>query len=922
MSDAPASEDVSLESLVAEVADDFLARQRRGERPGVEEYTARHPEHATVIGEVLAALRVVGLSGAPGTPPPEMLAAGGELAVGELGDFHLVREVGRGGMGVVYEAEQLSLGRRVALKVLPFAATLDPRQFQRFRNEARAAAHLHHTNIVPVFGTGCERGVHFYAMQFIDGLTLAEVIRGLRPEPPGGGGPGVAPLPDTLAVAGLSTDRSARRPEFFRTVARLGLQAAEALEYAHQEGIVHRDVKPANLLVDAKGNLWVTDFGLARLQSDTGLTVSGDLVGTLRYMSPEQASGSPAAVDHRTDVYSLGATLYELLTLSPAFDGRDRQDLLRRITSEEPRPPRRLDPAVPAELQVIVLKALEKKADARYATAGALADDLRRFLEHKPIRARRPSRLERARKWAARHRPVVWSAAGALLVALAAVAGCVGWVVRDRAARQARTAADVAAAVQEAQRCRSDGNWPEALAAVKQAEALLKGGADEPELAGRVQALLRELTEEEADRRLVAALEEIRLRQAAVNEREGRFALEEAVPEYRRAFADYGLRSEAVAPEAAAELLRRRNPPVRDTILAALDHWLLLARYQRAPEAGWLGRVLAAADPDPWRQAVRAARDRNDRQALEKLAREVDVVSQPPQALFVLECGLRQRGATEAAMELLRRAQEAFPGDFWINHDLGVALLDCQPRSEEAVRFLMIAVALRPDSPKVRLNLGAALWRKGDLDEAIATFWKVTERNPESAEAHGKLGDALVTRGRFDEAITEFRKAIGMKPDYADAYADLGNALWRQHRGDEAVAAFRKAVELKPGWAEAHTNLGAALVAGGRLDEATAPILRAVELKPDSAEAHHALGNLFARKGRLAEAVAAYRRAIELKPDYAEAHCDLGLALRRQGEFTQALAALKRGHELGSRRPDWPYPSARWVAECQRLVGP
>jgi serine/threonine protein kinase/Flp pilus assembly protein TadD len=798
MSDTSAHDGLSLESLVAEVADEFLARQRRGERPAVEEYTARHPEHAAVIGEVLAALRVVGLSGASGTPAAELLLAGGEPALGELGDYRIIREVGRGGMGVVYEAEQISLGRRVALKVLPFAATLDPRQFQRFRNEARAAAHLHHTNIVPVFGIGCERGVHFYAMQFIDGRTLAEVIAGWRPEPAG-----VAPAPDTPAVAGLSTERSGRLPEFFRTIARLAMQAAEALEHAHQEGVVHRDIKPANLLVDAAGHLWVTDFGLARLQSETGLTVSGDLVGTLRYMSPEQAAGSPAAVDHRTDVYSLGATLYELLALRPVFDGRDRQELLRRIASEEPRPPRRLNPAVPAELQVIVLKALEKEPRARYATAQELADDLRRYLEDRPIRARRPSRLERARKWARRHRPAVWSAVAALLVTLAVLAGCVGWVVRDRAARQARVAADVGAAVDEAQRSQREGKWQPAQAAVQRAEALLQGGADEPELAGRVQGLRRELAEEDADRRLVARLEEIRLLQSDVDVTENRFDYERALPEYRQAFGEFGLRPDAVRPEEAAARLRRRPPAVLGTLAAALDHWLILARSKNAAEVGWLERVLATADPDDWRQRLRAARDRNDRAALEQLAGEVVAAAQPPESLFLLDRSLRQRGAREGAVALLRRAQEAFPGDFWINHDLGIALRDCQPvRYDEVIRFLTAAVAIRPESAGARYDLGIAL-----LDVA-----------------------------RVDEAAAAFRKAIELKPDYAAAHISLGNIHWRTGRRDEAAAAFRRAIELQPDLARAHCNLGLVLRQQGEFAPALEALKRGHELgsrRPD-----------------------------------------------------------------------------------------
>jgi serine/threonine protein kinase len=433
--------------------EEYAAAVEAGHRPDRQGFQARYPEIAEALADCLEGLEFVQAAApllqGPGRSPATTPAAGGEALCpeGPLGDYRLVREVGRGGMGIVYEAVQISLGRRVALKVLPFAATLDPKQLQRFKNEAQAAAQLHHTNIVPVFGTGQERGVHYYAMQFIDGQTLGSVIAARRASsPPGRGNPAGArpggpppeaeatgPYAATAPAGALSTEPAAPDPAFFRTAARLGIQAAEALEHAHQLGIVHRDIKPSNLLVetasptsppggggDGEGlRLWVTDFGLAHCQSQAGLTMTGDLVGTLRYMSPEQALAQRVTIDHRTDVYSLGATLYELLTLEPAFPGRDRQELLRQIAFEEPCRPRQHNRAVPAELETIVLKALEKNPADRYATAQELADDLKRFLKDEPIRARRPSLPQRVRKWARRHRPLVASVIVATAVVLA-----------------------------------------------------------------------------------------------------------------------------------------------------------------------------------------------------------------------------------------------------------------------------------------------------------------------------------------------------------------------------------------------------------------------------------------------------------------------------------------------------------------------
>lgn len=361
-----------------------------------------------------------------------------------LGDYRILREIGCGGMGVVYEAEQISLHRRVALKILPFAAVLDPKHLQRFNNEAVAAASLKHPNIVGVHAVGCERGVHYYAMEYVEGRTLADLIGHLRErvkqeksetQDPVERRPTVVPPGDTqgLAAAEVVTRELKGHPEFFRRVAEWGVQAAEGLEHAHQMGIVHRDIKPSNLLVDSGGHLWITDFGLAQVQTDTTITRTGDVLGTLAYMSPEQASGRSRVLDGRTDIYSLGATLYELLTLWPPFPGDCRDEVLRKIAEAEPKPPRRFNKAIAKDLETIVLKSLAKEPRARYATAQEMADDLRRFLRNEPIEARPPSPWDAVAKWSGRHVELVVALAALLLIVSAISASSAVLILRTRA---------------------------------------------------------------------------------------------------------------------------------------------------------------------------------------------------------------------------------------------------------------------------------------------------------------------------------------------------------------------------------------------------------------------------------------------------------------------------------------------------------
>jgi WD40 repeat protein len=494
-----AVDDAERDELLDRLGEEFAARLRRGEQPALKDYTDCYPELADEIRELFPAMVKVeqvkeicqDWDDAHKRTPP----------LSQVGDYRIIREIGHGGMGVVYEAEQISLGRRVALKVLPRQSARDSMTLERFRREARASARLHHTNIVPIFEVGQDGEVRYYAMQFIQGQSLDAVIDELRrlrgrspavrgkgptpageerarradsetrgdagplrlaqtlltgrfdqrsvavadgPEagvadasPPGpvGSEPVPQSAPDTSAVMPGGTQLSSvesRHRAFHRGVAHIGRQAASALAYAHTRGIVHRDIKPSNLLLDTEGVIWVSDFGLAKVDEDD-LTRTGDVLGTLRYMAPERFRGRG---DARADLYSLGLTLYELLALRPAFDSPDRVALSEQIKSVDPPRPRLIDPRIPRDLETIVLKAIDKDPNARYASADAMADDLRRFLDDEPILARRVGTAERYLRWARRN-PVI-AVLGAILTAVLVGATIASVVVAGRMTALAR----------------------------------------------------------------------------------------------------------------------------------------------------------------------------------------------------------------------------------------------------------------------------------------------------------------------------------------------------------------------------------------------------------------------------------------------------------------------------------------------------
>jgi tetratricopeptide (TPR) repeat protein len=817
-----------------------------------------------------------------------------------IGPYKLREQIGEGGMGLVFVAEQQQpVCRKVALKVLK--PGMDTRQVvARFEAERQALALMDHPHIARVFDGGTTpAGRPYFVMELVKGL----------------------PITDYCDRNGLPVRE------------RLGLfvDVCSAVQHAHQKGVIHRDLKPSNVLVvshDGTPVAKVIDFGIAKavgqhLTDKTIYTQLAQLIGTPLYMSPEQAGQSGLDVDTRADIYSLGVLLYELLTGTTPFDQeRLRQagfDELRRIIREEepPKPstrlstlgqaattvctnrksdPRQLSRLCRGELDWIVMKALDKDRNRRYETANAFVADVQRYLADEPVQACPPSAWYRLRKLARRNRGGLAAAAVlgvALLVAVGAVAGSIGWAARDREARQARLTGQVELILEDVDRLEDEQKWPEAQVAAERAETALAGGEADDALRQRVGELRRDLE-------FVARLDRIRQGGATIFGLELKFR--QVVADYATAFRDYGIDLEALpTPEAAARL--RARPALTLPVAAALDHWVDARRNLREHEATWepLVAVARAIDPDPLRGRLRATWGRKvtpELQAeLRRLAESIDVKAQSSATLATLAETLTKAGLPDTALQVLRDGQQAHPADFWLNYDLGWVLWERKDYAESA-RSFTAAVSLRPDSAFAHDSLGSALWAQRKLAEAVAQYRRAIELAPKYDSAHSNLGNALRDQGKLEEAVAECRTAIELDPKSALAHGNLGLALHDQGKLDEAIAEYHKAIELDSKYARLHSGLGAVLATQGKLDEAIAEYRKAMALDPKDAWTHSSLGNALRAQGKLEEAVAEYRKAIALAPKVAQPHNNLGNALYAQGKLDKAVAELQKAIEL------------------------
>ncbi len=809
--------------LLGQIADEINREWREGRNPDLERLVAGHHLMETHLRGLLPALQVLHVAGDYLSQPPEAESAG-ELPpqIRRLGDYQLLRQIGRGGMGIVFEAEQISLRRRVAVKMLPMAAAWDEHRLHRFQKEAHAAARLHHQNIVPVYTVGCEQGVHFFAMQCVEGQSLAQIIAQLRQGVPLAAGQTVLPDHGVIGATTIQFHRpiSAQRSpseksdersssaaadsaealpssgssrqltQFYRFVATLGVQAAEALEHAHQHQVVHRDIKPSNLLVEPSGHLWITDFGLAQFPGDESLTDTGDVLGTARYMSPEQARAQHADIDHRSDIYSLGATLYELLTLHPAVEGTTFEEILQNLARREPRRLRRFSRSIPLDLETIVLKAISDEPAARYATAQLMADDLQRFLNDEPIQAKRPSLARIVMAFTRRHARTIMAAGISAVIVTSLI------TLASYLAPHAESPATIAH--REANlglRMKAQGQYQDAI--VRLTRALDLDPRNDRYLAERASCYQETGQLELADRDLSRAL--------ALHRDLPLLHDRARISQKRQAWdmvgVDYG------------EMLRHSlltDPTMLD--LFDLQQEYIQEQLRACPDATWLWVA----------QSVAKLKRYDSRGALEDLARASELEPDTHWVLGHLGSTHLVRGEIDEAIASLSRAirRQQDCAVYWANRASARGFLGQFP---EALSDIAQAVQLAPHEAEPLQVRGRLRSKAGQTEAAIADFETSVRLNPAGeSQMWSSFANAIRRRGATEHDRRFAEELFQRHADLALVQAHWGNVCLYAGEREEAINSLLAASQKQPHDPLIKRKLYEALLALEDLDRARA----------------------------------------------------------------------------------------------------
>ncbi|MGD8453214.1 MAG: tetratricopeptide repeat protein [Phycisphaerae bacterium] len=808
-----------------------------------------------------------------------------------LPEYEVIREIGRGGMGIVFEARHVTLNRPVALKVLPaLLRAVREGAADRFKREAELTGRLKHNNIISVYDYGELDGTCYYTMDLVTGRTLKDVLEEIeqtgaidvvigngsgsgskatldsppsreaspvatrRPASPEAASQeqqgnvitsdsGIADLKPQAASLPLTRlgSSSAADKAYYRRVAEWMAEIAEAVQYAHEQGVIHRDIKPSNLMLTDGGRIMITDFGLARAVDHSGVTASRALLGTARYMSPEQADSRLGPIDAKTDIYALGATMYELLAFRPLFTGRDDPEVIQRLLHSEPAPPRRFVRQVPRELETICLKSVEKQRGNRYDSAQALADDLRRWLLDLPIHARRPSLPARVGKFVRRRR-LPMSLGAALLLTLVVTAIL---FTRYRSASQEKMAIQTQADSRAVQvllyEAKADlfhkGRYAEALAKFDEALAI------EPDsvtlLMNRAEALRHLKRHAEA----VACMEE------ALHLEPGNWKIHFHVG---RAYED-----------------------LPDEKKSA-DHYRQAERLNPDPAEALCVRAKLADDPQ---------------QAVELLTQALDL--KPSDTAFLTDRAWRYYalGEHDAMLMDVQQLAGAHPNWAFVQALRGLALFNLG-RYAEAERAYSRAIELDPEWPTVWTNRSACRAMTGRFAEALADAGEELRRDPQYAPAYFNRCRARRGLGDLDEALADCERAIRLDPTNVRFHSERGYLFGQMGRWQDSADAYGCAIQLDSNSVSDYGSRGVAFLESKQYDRAVADFTRCIELSPDDVRPYQSRAFAYHFSQRFEQAIADYTRAVQMDPDYAEGYNNRSDCLMRLGRYAEAAADL------------------------------
>lgn len=830
-----------------------------------------------------------------------------QVAPVQEGRYLVYGEVARGGMGAILRGHDPVLHRDLAIKVLRDDSAQSPAARQRFREEAQIGGQLQHPGVVPVYELGAfPDGRSYFTMKFVEGVTFAKLLR----------------------------ERSSLEQERSRCL-KIFEQVCQTLAYAHARGVLHRDVKPHNVMVGAFGEVQLMDWGLARLAnvaekqtavgalpavdlgragSSVGETRHGDVLGTPAYMAPEQAQGDLARLGPAADVFSLGAILCEVLTGKPPYSGADASAVLEQARRGDLAEARERLSACGADAELIALaqRCLEVDSAARPANARQVAAAVETYLARVEERARQAelertaaeARVTEARMTAAaerRARRLTLGLAGAVLL-LVLGGGAVAWVQQRRheeqLARRRETADKVHAALERGRELLAQG-WRDhdafqlKAAQVEAVRALeIAGGEASPEvrqLAAAFDAELRQRLEQyEKNRVLLAALLDVSEPRETGNPSEDGTRLSRqrsADEQYALAFRRWGLDLDN-SPENAR--LREQPTAVVQEIIAGLDGWLV-ERLHKKTQRPWqpLQRLADALDRSEPRRRLRALLT-GATSAPEQIA---DALL-PSSAWWELLRGPRWRRQLELPGKLDPATEPVLSVVLWARTCAGLGL------PGEAERVLRLALATRPDQVVLLDALGKLMEQQGRYRESIEYFRAIRAARPGLGIA---LGQVLLRQRRFSESEAVLRDLCARRPDSAETLFHLGNTLRVQRKFDEAVSSYRRALQLEPKYVDALCNLGITLGLQAQHAESAAMFRTAIALRPDDADLHNNLGIALRDQKQPLEAVAALRQAVQLKPELPEPHSNLGLALKDLGDVAASEAALRKALALSPR---------------------